>query len=86
MPIVTIDYGRNSEATRMIHPVHADDDVLRTAAPVIQRGTTVLLDDYSEFGRTAPTYGRGGLLRRPRCDRRFANSKAARGLNFIRPG
>jgi cystathionine beta-lyase len=73
MPIVTIDYGRNSEATRMIHPVHADDDVLRTAAPVIQRGTTVLLDDYSEFGRTAPTYGRGGLasqaaLRQALCE------------------
>lgn len=49
------------EATRMIHPATDDGLVLRTAAPILQRGTTVLLDDYGCFGRTTPTYGRGGL-------------------------
>lgn len=70
---MTIEYGSKSEATRMIHPATGDDHALRTAAPVLQRGTTVLLDDYSCFGRAAPTYGRGGLatqaaLRQSLCE------------------
>ncbi len=56
-----IEGGNKGEATCMIHPQTGDDLSLRTAAPVLQRGTTILLDDYSCFGGTAPTYGRSGL-------------------------
>lgn len=81
--MVAVEYNRNcrvntedaanAESTRMIHPATDDTLVLRTAAPVLQRGTTVLLDDYECFGRKAPTYGRGGLatqaaLRQSLCD------------------
>jgi len=70
--VITEDGGKG-EATRMIHPATDSEFTLRTAAPVLQRGTTVLLDDYSCFGRQAPTYGRGGLatqaaLRRSLCE------------------
>ncbi|WP_043606509.1 cystathionine beta-lyase [Novosphingobium sp. Rr 2-17] len=56
----------------MIHPAPDGDIVLRTAAPVLQRGTTVLLDSCEAFGRKSPTYGRSGLatqaeLRRSLC-------------------
>lgn len=61
------------EATRMIHPCQEDAGVLRTAAPVLQRGTTVLLDNCDAFGRGTTTYGRGGLatqaaLRQSLCE------------------
>lgn len=70
---VTFDDAASGEATRMIHPAPDGDIVLRTAAPVLQRGTTVLLENCEAFGRTTPSYGRSGLatqtaLRRSLCE------------------
>jgi cystathionine beta-lyase len=70
---VKFDHAAPGEATRMIHPAPDGDIVLRTAAPVLQRGTTVLLENCEAFGRTTPSYGRSGLatqtaLRRSLCE------------------
>lgn len=62
------------EPTRLIHGPHAAGPLLRTPAPSIQRGSTVLLADSGQFsGSATPTYGRGGLstqtaLRAALCD------------------
>ncbi|HZU63853.1 MAG TPA: cystathionine beta-lyase [Novosphingobium sp.] len=61
------------EQTRMIHPHEGGGQQARTAAPVLQRGTTVLLPACGAFAGPGPTYGRGGLatqtaLRAALCD------------------
>lgn len=48
------------EQTRTIHSPLCTGQV-RTAAPLLQRGTTVLLDESESFTLGRPTYGRGGL-------------------------
>ncbi|WP_343222275.1 cystathionine beta-lyase [Novosphingobium profundi] len=62
-----------SEATRLIHPQGDAKAPVRTAAPVLQRGTTVLHACAASFGQTLPSYGRSGLathgeLRQALCD------------------
>lgn len=58
---MNIDSFGPGEATRMIHPATDGEVLLRTAAPVLQRGTTVLLDNSNCFGKASPSYGRSGL-------------------------
>lgn len=69
-----------SEPTRLIHGPHTSGPALRTPAPAIQRGSTVLLADSGQFADSlTPTYGRGGLstqttLRAALCDLEHAEA------------
>ena len=50
-----------SEATRLLHTGQAQDPLLRTVGPPIQKGSTVLLPDAASLYDAPITYGRAGL-------------------------
>lgn len=64
----------NRETAPLVDSASGARQLARTACPVVQRGSTVLLDGSAQFARSStPTYGRGGLatqaaLRRALCE------------------
>jgi cystathionine beta-lyase len=52
----------HSPFTKLVRSGHGSDELARTVGPVVQKGSTVLLDRAADlYDESRPTYGRGGL-------------------------
>ena len=79
--------GDQGHATRLIHAAPEPGPLSRTVGPVIQRGSTVLMDDAASlYDDSQVTYGRAGLSAQQALSHALMDLEGAAGCQLLSSG